>query len=210
MMSSDEKTTFGATIDPPSNAHPLLRSNSQSDTPLTLTPTATRQSTIPTDITLNMPPPNPHSPFYAHPCTRTSLEQLRNASKTHLDIYETAATPDLEAGGGTYTPFASSTTDLPPHYSNGGAAKECAVWPSKQTLKQQQLLERRRRRPCARCYCCGFMQGWSKKQRLLFQLLIALFVVAAAVGLGVGISRAVGGGVWAGNSHTRPIPTDHS
>jgi len=35
-----------------------------------------------------------------------------------------------------------------------------------------------------------------KRQRIAAQVLIALLVVAAAVGLGVGISRAVRGGVY--------------
>ena len=40
-------------------------------------------------------------------------------------------------------------------------------------------------------------------------LAIALFVVAAAVGLGVGISRAVGGGVWSGNGQSKQIPANN-
>jgi hypothetical protein len=38
------------------------------------------------------------------------------------------------------------------------------------------------------------------------KIIIALLVIGAAVGLGVGISRAVGGGVWAGDGRSKEIP----
>jgi len=58
----------------------------------------------------------------------------------------------------------------------------------------------------ARAKLCAFSE-LTKKQKLWVKIFIALFVLAAAVGLGVGISRAVGGGVWAGNGHNKQIPT---
>jgi len=42
----------------------------------------------------------------------------------------------------------------------------------------------------------NFIGAMDKRQRIAAQVLIALLVVAAAVGLGVGISRAVRGGVY--------------
>lgn len=45
----------------------------------------------------------------------------------------------------------------------------------------------------------------SKKQRLMFQVLIAAFIVAVACGLGIGISKAVGAGVFAGKGQSKPI-----
>ena len=49
----------------------------------------------------------------------------------------------------------------------------------------------------------------SKKQRILAHILIALIIVGGAVGIGVGISKAVGGGVWKSiNSQSQIGDTD--
>lgn len=53
---------------------------------------------------------------------------------------------------------------------------------------------------------CNLFKNLNSKQRLWAKIVIALLVVAAAVGLGVGISRAVGGGVWAGQGKSKEIP----
>jgi hypothetical protein len=53
---------------------------------------------------------------------------------------------------------------------------------------------------------CKLFKNLTTKQRLWVKIIIALILVAAAVGLGVGISRAVGGGVWAGNGQNKEIP----
>ena len=45
----------------------------------------------------------------------------------------------------------------------------------------------------------------SRKQRLLVQILIAVLIVGAATALGVGISKAVGAGVWKSNNRDVPI-----
>ena len=54
-------------------------------------------------------------------------------------------------------------------------------------------------------------RGWSpwgklnKKQKLWAKILVGLIIIGAAVGIGVGISKAVGGGVWKGINSQVPI-----
>lgn len=76
-----------------------------------------------------------------------------------------------------------------------------SMWPSKQSLIDTHKAGKRQRR-------CRFdpMRNLTKKQKILVKVLLALVVVALAAGLGVGISRAVGGGIWSGDGYTRTIP----
>ncbi|TKA67497.1 hypothetical protein B0A49_08544 [Cryomyces minteri] len=198
-MSLDEKTTFGAIVPPvnetethllsPPKLHIPTTVNSDTDSVMTLTPTASRVATPQEGSS----PLNPFSAFYSHPATRHSLEEARTASKTHFQVYET----DLEAG--------LSTADLPKQSSLDGNAKECTMWPSKKTLREKAKLQEKATR---RMY--NPMRNLSKKQKLYAKILIALLVVAAAVGIGIGVSRAVGGGVWAGNNTAKKIPADNN
>jgi hypothetical protein len=73
------------------------------------------------------------------------------------------------------------------------------MWPSRQAVIDQRKTYKRSRG-------CNLFKNLTGKQRLWIKIIIALIVVAAAVGLGVGISRAVGGGVWAGQGKNKEIP----
>ena len=124
---------------------------------------------------------HPCSPFYSHPTTRTSLDQLR-CSK----VYDT----DLESGSKRFSIEPTTTGNTP--------MKECTVWPGQETIKQrtQDLRQSRRCRP---------FRGLTRKQRIWTKAVIALVIVGAAVGVGVGISKAVGGGVWKSNNQQTQI-----
>ncbi|KAI9724521.1 MAG: hypothetical protein M1812_000589 [Candelaria pacifica] len=78
---------------------------------------------------------------------------------------------DMEAG----TPAKKKTV--------GGRIKDCK--------KKSSLCTKTQRR-------WNPMRNLTKKQKLWVQLLVALVIIATAVGIGVGISRAVGGGVVKG------------
>ncbi|KAF2842641.1 hypothetical protein M501DRAFT_993383 [Patellaria atrata CBS 101060] len=132
---------------------------------------------------------NPFSAFYAHGDARRSLDESRNPSKSHLDV-------DVEAAS---APISAVSTQVP-KASVDGRVKECTVWPSKAALE-----EKERRRKKERMWWDP-MRNLNKRQKLWVKILIALFIVAAAVGIGIGISRAVGGGVWAGKGETHAIP----
>jgi hypothetical protein len=140
---------------------------------------------------------NPYSAFYKHPDARRSLDNVSAPqSKTHLEI--NTFEHDLEAG----VPLSAATTQQLGKVSVDGRVKEvkdCTMWPSRQAVLDKRRDHKRKKG-------CSFFQGLTSKQRLWAKIIIALFVVGAAVGLGVGISRAVGGGVWAGNGKSKEIP----
>lgn len=52
---------------------------------------------------------------------------------------------------------------------------------------------------------CHWMSNLSKMQRLLIKFVIALVIVGAMVGIGVGISLRVGGGVYKDQNSTAKI-----
>ena len=95
-------------------------------------------------------------------------------SKTNLRVYE----HDLEAGA----PSLHSIRTTRPR-------KECTVWPGKHQLLEKSLAVKKSKG-------CSPFRNLDRKQKLWAKIIIALIIVGAAVGIGVGVSKAVGGGVW--------------
>ncbi|KAL9099126.1 MAG: hypothetical protein Q9163_005333 [Psora crenata] len=136
---------------------------------------------------------HPFSAFYSHPTTRTSLEQRNSESRVNIKIYD----QDLESG--------SRSTQQPSshgHFTPWKARKqECTMWPS--TSKQ---LEKAHPAKTARgSSTCGPYRRLSKTQKLCIKVCLAILIVGAATGLGIGISKAVGSGVWKSNNSQAPI-----
>lgn len=181
-MSYNEKQTVGAEVvhlEPPSKPcyfnQTLTKTESISNS--TLYPSSEYDATSRDDY----PPSSDHpfSPFYSHPTTRTSLEQKKSESKVRFQIYE----HDLEAG--------SRVTQ----FTQPEAAQHCptddAVWPSSKVRKQHEALVRSKEHNSYSPF-----RRMSKKQKFWVQVLIAIVIVGAITGLGVGITKAVGGGVF--------------
>jgi hypothetical protein len=137
---------------------------------------------------------NPYSAFYKHPEARRSMDAASAPqSKLHLGVYER----DLEAGSTPGLPLSTATTQQP-KTSVDGRVKECTMWPSRQTITE-------RRKMSKRAKGCKLFGSLNSKQRLWAKIAIAMFIIAAAVGLGIGISKAVGGGIWKGDHQDAPI-----
>jgi hypothetical protein len=118
----------------------------------------------------------PYSPFYRHPTTRTSLEQLKSETK----VYGRGCTSqDLETGTRIRM---SGDMDTNCHRLSG--------WNQKPPKKHRAL---------------NCLRGLTKRQRLAVKLLIAFVVVGGMVGIGLGISKAVGGGFWSSKNRTSDI-----
>ncbi|KAH7132041.1 hypothetical protein B0J11DRAFT_215099 [Dendryphion nanum] len=188
MAANDEKPLnlgAAAPVNETINSQQLLRT-----APSNVSDMSTKSATV--GEKENIDASNPFSAFYRHPNARRSMDD-NNQSKTHLDVN----IRDLEAGT---EPLSAATTQAP-KVSVDGRVKECTMWPSRQAMADKKKMYKRGRG-------CNLFRNLNSKQRLWAKILIALFVVAAAVGLGVGISRAVGGGVWSGQNQSKPIPNN--
>lgn len=197
-MTTEEKNspvTFGAVVErasaspsplPHATPAPLLRSPPSTDSNMTSATADAAKKEWAAD------PSNPYSAFYKHPEARRSMDApSATPSKTHLEV----TIHDLESG----VPLSVASTQQAPKVSVDGRVKECTMWPSRQAVMDKRKSYQRKRG-------CAFFRNLTNKQRMWAKIIIALLVVAAAVGLGVGISRAVGGGVWAGQGKNREIP----
>ena len=134
---------------------------------------------------------NPFSAFYAHPRTRTSFEQAKSESNLQLPLYN----HDLESGS--RITHASVADAQPGPLSH--VHRDDKVWPCSRQ-KEITLLEKQQERTR-----CSPYSRLSKKQKFWVQAVVGLFIIGAFTGLGLGISKAVGGGVFK-NSHDSSAP----
>lgn len=128
---------------------------------------------------------HPFSPFYSYPTTRTSFEQQKSESKVNIAIYQ----HDLESGS-----RVAQSVDAPRYPQQG------TVWQASQSQKSLCCQKNKDHR---------VFRDLSKKQRLLVKLLIAFCVIGAAVGLGIGIAKATGTGIWKNENSQSAIGGDH-
>jgi hypothetical protein len=126
---------------------------------------------------------SPFSPFYSHPTTRRSLEAQKSESKQSINVYES----DLEAG------LSDSKTNVLHTRTTSRSAKDCTVWPGQRALREQKRAARQQNG-------CNPMRNLSKKTRIWVKIVFGLLIIGLAVGIGVGISKAVGGSVWRSSS----------
>jgi hypothetical protein len=201
-----DEVTFGATVDTPTKKQSHLAPN-VFDTPKSLTPVATQDR--------SSSPDEPTTPFYAAPSAEASRQTLPAAEASDRDLesarkegYFITTNPldseiNLPAG---MAPV--STVPTASRLSFDGRTKECTMWPTKQTLRREDKAERAKRRAARACGCTNIHNWWTsmaKKQRLWLKVFLAALIVAMACGLGIGISKAVGAGVFAGRGQTKPI-----
>lgn len=176
------------------------------DSDHTLTPTSTHNQPLArhqlSDHTLGDRPMNEHadsknpfSPFYDHAEATTTLslqqppisKQNTKLSKASTKVYDS----DLEAG------WDESKADFLDKAVTKTKTKDCTVWPGQKTLKNAKRAEKLQRR--GQCY--NPMRGLEARTKLLLKILIAAVIVGAAVGMGLGISKAMGSGIWTPQDH---------
>jgi len=177
-MSLFEKPTLGAEVLPPPPISEKSPPSTSKDPYFTATQTIEEESE-------SLPPleeydptacAKPCSPFYSHPQTRTSLEQLKSTSRISLH-----RSVDLEAAGN--TPRLSSV---------GQDAGLVRTWPGTKSMTRKK-------------HGWGCLQRFSKNQRLAIKIGIAIVLVGTMVAIGVGVSKAVGGGVYKNNNQSTTI-----
>jgi len=141
------------------------------------------------------------SPFYNPNPTRLSLEAQKTESKQNINVISSAYDTDVEA---CLTEQKTQASCSKSGLLRTKTSKEldCTVWPGQKAMKQKKKAMRRER---GKHNICGCMAGMNKKTQIWIKVLIALLVVGAATGIGIGVSKAVGGGVWK-NSSTSNAP----
>lgn len=81
----------------------------------------------------------------------------------------------------------------------------CTVWPSAHEIKMRKKAMRREN---STCMLFGWMASLGRPARITIKVAMALGLLAAAVGIAIGISKAVGGGVWRSKENTN-APLGH-
>lgn len=141
-------------------------------------------SLTPTNTHQRLDNSSPISPFYDHSVTNLSLEATKshsfakNNSKQHVAVYES----DIEAC------LTESKSNIISQKKTNNTS--CSVWPGQKALKEAKLAEKRRKE------CWNPMRGLDKRTKFWIKIAIAAFIVGIAVAVGLGISKAVGGGIW--------------
>ncbi|KAI0852165.1 hypothetical protein F5Y00DRAFT_189766 [Daldinia vernicosa] len=72
---------------------------------------------------------------------------------------------------------------------------DCPVWPGQEHWQQKAKAAKINNRSC-QC-----MARLSKRNRIIAKILIGLLIVGIAVGIGFGISKPLGAGIWQPSSH---------
>ncbi|KIW01787.1 uncharacterized protein PV09_06959 [Verruconis gallopava] len=175
-MSEDEKVTFGATVESRPAPPPLSPSKPNSMTDAPPSPLTTTSFT----------PAHESADPFDPPWTQGGPNR---ASADHKQPHIT--THDLESQRELGLALTGSSR-------TGCKRKEDSMWPSLKTQKARAKQQKREK-------SCNPMARMGRKQKLIATLVIALLVVGAAVGIGVGVSKAVGGGVTQVGGGTRPI-----
>lgn len=117
----------------------------------------------------------------------TSLEIHRNDLSTPSSIHRlNPFDTDIEAGHSSEnlnrksTQFTGRTLNDP----------NCTVWPGKDHWKQKAKAAKMKR---GNCQC---MARLSKRNKIIVKILLAFLIIGAAVGVGLGISKPLGAGIW--------------
>ncbi|KAL8994011.1 MAG: hypothetical protein Q9169_005910 [Polycauliona sp. 2 TL-2023] len=200
---STEKHTIGASFQPIDSRHasdlnlpaqqaPLQPDAHHNNPSATSLPTPTPNTEVehenydPTSI-------DPFSPFYSHARASESRSRLHTRSSTVQDPI------DLEKGR--HTGVTISTV-----LSHGSAVPRDDNYnlPSREQRprcqNKQSLLCRSEAKNAQ-----GWWRNLSKRQRVLVHVLIALVFIGAVTGLGIGVSKAMGTGIWKTESASQPI-----
>lgn len=194
-------TTFGATIVPSSSDHTeTLRPLTDSPS---LTPAVSRDPSQADFYDQAVPI---QSPFYQHPPASHEAVATHGGrnSKLNVAVFE----KDIESCNATpLTPSDEQNPFTRNHCVQNN--KEDTMWPSKLTLKQKKKAEKQTKREKKGCRGCAPLRNrWSqmsKRNRLLTQIAIAIFVIGVAVALGVGISSAVKGTYYVSEGTSKTV-----
>ncbi|KAL4923880.1 uncharacterized protein BDV17DRAFT_295971 [Aspergillus undulatus] len=141
---------------------------------------------------------HPSSPFYRHATPSSKLAHLTSQRKRSCTMTIGTCSPidDLE---GQRLPFkrlyddearnTNTTTDETTGLTTNANAniRELKLWAQKKRY-------------------CDCLAGLSKRQRLWVKIAMAVVIVGSMVAVALGITAAVGGGVWSGHNQSEKLP----
>jgi hypothetical protein len=80
--------------------------------------------------------------------------------------------------------------------STGGKRfeQDSSVWPGQAHWRNKAVEAKQKNRSC-QCLA-RFMSRFSKRTRIIIQIVLALFILGAAIGVGFGISKPLGANIW--------------
>ncbi|KAK0635811.1 hypothetical protein B0T17DRAFT_612626 [Bombardia bombarda] len=117
---------------------------------------------------------------------RTEHVRASNVStptSSHANPFDT----DIEAIITTSEQCMRKSTD----YSRGGTGgTDCQVWPGQDHWKKKAKAAKMKK------HSCNCLAHLSKRNRIMVKVLIGLLIVATAVGVGFGVSKPLGAGIW--------------
>jgi len=128
------------------------------------------------------------------------MEVYKSDSKRPIVTTTSEGYPDLEAGHRSLEVNGGDVSLLPSKCSK--ISKVCTKDPAWPSLAERKQEKRQMRRNKASCQWWGRL---SNNQRAWGKALIFLMLAGLIVGLSVGITKAVGGGVFSGDSTNKPI-----
>ncbi|CAO1596444.1 hypothetical protein XANCAGTX0491_000289 [Xanthoria calcicola] len=202
-----EKSAIGASVQSIGS-----RNTSDLELPTQQAPFITNTHYNPSATSLAAPTPNteadtydptstdPFSPFYCHARASESRPRVHTRSSTAQDPI------DLEKGhhtGVTISTVLSNGSAAPIHHdneNNNNGTFQLAYQQKPRCQNEQSLLCRSEAKKAR-----GWWRNLSKRQKMSVHLLIALVFVGAVTGLGIGVSKAMGTGIWKTDSASRPI-----
>ncbi|KAL6234533.1 hypothetical protein BDW75DRAFT_231093 [Aspergillus navahoensis] len=127
----------------------------------------------------------PYSPFYRHATPSSKLARLAPQRKRSKSIPVGIGSPidDIE---GQRPPW-QRLYDVEERLSEGENSKtKLKLWAQKKRY-------------------CDCLSGLSKRERMAIKIAIAVVLVGSMVAVALGITAAVGGGVWRGENHTEQL-----
>lgn len=127
----------------------------------------------------------PYSPFYRHattPSAASAIARLTSQRKRTRSFGIASPIDDLESGS--RPPWKRLSDDEARNMSTTN--RESKLWAQKK-----------------RHFDC--LSGLTKKQRMAVKIVIAVVVVGSMVAIALGITAAVGGGVWSGNHRSEQV-----
>ncbi len=144
---------------------------------------------------LHLPTPSVAGKAYHDPLSSSAI--IPTDEKNVQTSIETRRASDVSCPSSNHlNPFDTDVEAIMTHSSNTASencirriGSDCQVWPGQDHWKRKAKAAKMKRS----CRCLSHL---SKRNRLIVKILIGFLVVGIAVGIGFGISKPLGAGIW--------------